>query len=1133
MDRSAGVFSIVLFFSTGVWAQQVAPDPSQMMMIKPKGHIVCYASGESHPVYLPSPAMSHSSSARTQITDIKVDYVGFPPAAEAAFQRAVDIWKGLIQSPVRINIRAAWVAQSANTLGSAIWGNAFANFDGAPKLGVYYPVALAEKLAGKPLNPDPNPKTGDNYDIYAFFNSSQSKWSFTDTPTDNIGKYNLTTVVLHEIGHGLGFTDTYSVANNLGGFGLQSSSVPMVFDIGVENGATNANTRLLNQINNTADFAALLTNENINYNPALSLGGVAGMRAKLYAPTPWQAGSSIAHLDQTTYSGTSDMLMRPQLDLEQITLTPGTIVLNAFADMGWVSPSINHTQLKDTEVTNSPFIVTANITSDGTSGYSVNSTVKIRYQINGGSEVEATMTAGTGSQYTYQLPQPVIVPTTYNYFILTADSYNGQNRTFNKPGQLIRPGQSDQQVSFQFLAGPDLIPPVITTTPLDYIFTSVTAINLKATVTDNIGVQSVKVSYQKNAGSFQDIGMVQDNDSLTLYKATIPTSGVVIGDVINYKIIATDGASSPNQVTAPSTGQYSVAVTGVLPSQNDYQNNFNTVNSDFFGNGYSIATPAGFSNGAIHSLHPYSDGTGANNESNYVYQLRVPIKINGENPTITFDEIVLVEPSETSTTVFGSANFWDYVIIEGSIDNGVTWKRFLDGYDSRANSDWLAKWNSAITAQNSTAVADASLYRSRSFDMTSNGNFKANDIVQIRFRLFADQAAHGWGWAIDNLKIQVDQNPPTVLHNHLDYSIGTTKKLQITTNVTDPSGVKSLAIEYKTNNGAVASLPFAIDNAISSYTLELDISALKVGDVFQYRILSSDNLDNSGTVPVSGFFQVPVINVGSPVSQYTSDFNSANTDFVGNFFSVATSAGLSNGAINSSHPYSNGFGLNNTSSYSYTLTKPVTVSASNPNIIFSEILIAEYTGTTVKDFAIVEASKDNGLTWEALVDKYSGNAFPEWKSAFDIQQNGNSSIYKMRLFDMTTTGKFKAGDVILIRFRLAADAINNGWGWAIDNLSIQGPVTGLEKPLIENSFSVYPNPTGGSKVMVRFNAIDDSPVEVQFLNARGDVQHNATLQPVSNKVEHEFFVGDWSNGLYIIKAEVGGSVITKKFIKTQ
>ncbi len=1132
MDRSAGVFSIVLFFSTGVWAQQIAPDPSQMMMIKPKGQIVCFASGESHPIYLPPPATLTKSNARTQTADFKVDYIDFPEEARASFQRAVDIWAGLIQSPVRIHIRAAWVSQDPTTLGSAIWGNAFSNFDGAPKLNVFYPAALAEKLAGKPLNPDPNPVTGDNYDIYAFFNSSQTKWSFTDDPLNKAGKYNFTTVVLHEIGHGLGFTDTFSfnVTNGAGGFGLQSTTLPMIFDVDVENGANNANTRLINQTNNTTDLAALLTNSNINYNPALSLG-VAGSRAQLFAPNPWQDGSSIAHLDKT-YTGTNDALMRPILDLAQITLTPGPIVLNIFADLGWVSPKITHTPLKDTEVTNSPSTVAAKITSDGASGYSVNSVVKIKYQINGGSEIEGVMTAGADNQYSFQLPQPVTIPTTYNYYIITTDNYKGQNRTFNKPGQIIRPGQSDQQASFQFLAGPDVFPPVIVTTPLDYIFPTVATINLKATVTDNIGVQSVKVSFQKNTSSFQDIVMLQDNDTLSLYKASIPTAGVVIGDVINYKITANDMAAISNVATSPSTGLYSVVVTGVLPSQGSYRNDFDSPSADFFGNGYSIVTPPGFMNGAIHSSHPYSDGTGPKNESNYIYQLRVPIKINGTNPTMSFDEIVLAEPSDLGK-VFGDPNFWDYVIVEGSTDNGVKWKRFLDGYDSRANNDWLAKWNSEITGNNSTAIADPSLYRKRSINLTANGNFKADDIVQIRFRLFADAAAHGWGWAIDNLKIQIDQTPPTILHNHLDYSIGTSKKLQITTNVTDPNGVKSLAIEYKTNNGAVASLPFAIDNAISSYTLELDISALKVGDVFQYRILSSDNLDNSGTVPASGFFQVPVINVGSPVSQYTSDFNSANTDFVGNFFSVGISTGFTDGAINSSHPYINGFGLNNTSSYSYTLKKPITVSSSNPNIIFNEVLIAEYTGAAVKDFAVVEASKDNGVTWDALVDKYSGASFPDWKSAFDTQQNGNPSMYKMRLFDITTTGKFKAGDVILIRFRLAADAINNGWGWVIDNLSIQGPVTGLEKPLIENSFSVYPNPTGGSKVMVRFNTLDDSPVEVQFLNARGDVQHNATLQPVSSKVEHEFFVGDWSNGLYIIKAEVGGSVITKKFIKTQ
>ncbi len=42
--------------------------------------------------------------------------------------------------------------------------------------------------------------------------------------------------------------------------------------------------------------------------------------------------------------------------------------------------------------------------------------------------------------------------------------------------------------------------------------------------------------------------------------------------------------------------------------------------------------------------------------------------------------------------------------------------------------------------------------------MLASGKFNVNDEVIIRFRLHADVGAHGWGWAIDNLKIQ----PPKV-----------------------------------------------------------------------------------------------------------------------------------------------------------------------------------------------------------------------------------------------------------------------------------------------------------------------------------------------------------------------------------
>ncbi|HEY0772280.1 MAG TPA: T9SS type A sorting domain-containing protein, partial [Sphingobacteriaceae bacterium] len=208
-----------------------------------------------------------------------------------------------------------------------------------------------------------------------------------------------------------------------------------------------------------------------------------------------------------------------------------------------------------------------------------------------------------------------------------------------------------------------------------------------------------------------------------------------------------------NQASSPSTGLYTVFVTGDVPARNSYVNDFNAESFDFIGNSFSIATPANFENGAIHSEHPYEDGSGPNNESNYSYQLQVPIIISAANHFIQFDEIVLVEPGEDGSE-FGDADFFDYVIVEGSKDNGSTWTPFEDGYDSRANPAWLTRYNTNIVSNSSTATGIPSLFRERQIDMLGSTAFKAGDQIKVRFRLFADEAAHGWGWAIDNLSIQ-------------------------------------------------------------------------------------------------------------------------------------------------------------------------------------------------------------------------------------------------------------------------------------------------------------------------------------------------------------------------------------------
>ncbi len=52
---------------------------------------------------------------------------------------------------------------------------------------------------------------------------------------------------------------------------------------------------------------------------------------------------------------------------------------------------------------------------------------------------------------------------------------------------------------------------------------------------------------------------------------------------------------------------------------------------------------------------------------------------------------------------------------------------------------------------------------------------------------------------------------------------------------------------------------------------------------------------------------------------------------------------------------------------------------------------------------------------------------------------------------------FNAGDVVVFRFRLQSDAQVNSWGWAIDDVAIQGEILAADQIL--SSLKVFPNPT--------------------------------------------------------------------------
>lgn len=140
-----------------------------------------------------------------------------------AFQFAADVWGAALPSAVEIRVTASFdpLSCTATTavLGSAGARGATTDFPGAPIPNTYYHVALANKLAGYDLSPGSPGTSAD--EIQARFNVSvdeaacltASNWYY-GLDGNNGNDIDLVVVLLHEFGHGLGFT---SLVNNTTG----------------------------------------------------------------------------------------------------------------------------------------------------------------------------------------------------------------------------------------------------------------------------------------------------------------------------------------------------------------------------------------------------------------------------------------------------------------------------------------------------------------------------------------------------------------------------------------------------------------------------------------------------------------------------------------------------------------------------------------------------------------------------------------------------------------------------------------------------------------------------------------------------------------------------------------------------
>lgn len=273
-----------------------------------------------------APRPSSGPRASTVSANIVVTYSGFPAAAKTAFQRAVDLWSTLIESDVPIRIQATYKALPTGVLGGAGPADAIANFPGAPQTNTWFPVALANARYGSDLSAEP--------DVIAEFQSNTSKWYFGTDGNVPANKLDFTTVVLHEIGHGLGIVDSFDVAGNRGSWGL-GSPYPFRYDRLVQN---SAGTSLASVTNNSTALATYLQSGTLRWGGSQGVAANGGTKPHIYSPSPYEPGSSIGHLDEDVYAtGTPNALMTPYLEDGEALHDPGDVALAMMRDLGWTT----------------------------------------------------------------------------------------------------------------------------------------------------------------------------------------------------------------------------------------------------------------------------------------------------------------------------------------------------------------------------------------------------------------------------------------------------------------------------------------------------------------------------------------------------------------------------------------------------------------------------------------------------------------------------------------------------------------------------------------------------------------------------------------------------------------------------
>jgi len=251
----------------------------------------------------------------------------------AAFEFALGIWALRLQGPATISV-VAEMTPRGGTANSAVLASAGAQqfwreFTNAPFAQTFYPEALVEVISGS----DPDAGTAE---IGVDFNSDVDNqtvlgscdWYYGTDATPTGCDIDFTTVTIHEIAHGLGFTASFG---SNGQFGIGTPRRPIVYDLFLVDGT---GTPLIDIPGSSKVRNPVFWDGTIGaWGHTNNFGGLGN--AVIYAPSTFSGGSSISHVDESTYTGDWDLQTPFHDDPNH---DPDRVMFGILEDIGWSRP---------------------------------------------------------------------------------------------------------------------------------------------------------------------------------------------------------------------------------------------------------------------------------------------------------------------------------------------------------------------------------------------------------------------------------------------------------------------------------------------------------------------------------------------------------------------------------------------------------------------------------------------------------------------------------------------------------------------------------------------------------------------------------------------------------------------------